>query len=109
MVAEEVAPWYNLDDYAQELRTVGNRVFKRCQHYIEEEIRRRPADRPRARPSPVSVGDRVYIKAIVKPGLSKKVQSLYTGPYRVVEKISEVVVRVQRLVDKRVSKVHVDR
>jgi len=55
------------------------------------------------------VGDRVYIKAIVKPGLSKKVQPLYSGSYRVLEKISEVVVRVQRLADKRVSKVHVDR
>lgn len=52
--------------------------------------------------------DRIYIKTIIKPGLNKKVQPLYTGPNRVVEKISEVMVIVQRLTDK-VSKVHVDR
>lgn len=53
--------------------------------------------------------DRIYIKTIIKPGLNKKVQPLYTGPNRVVEKISEVMVKVQRLTDKKVSKVHVDR
>lgn len=76
MVAEEVTHWYNLDDYAQEQRTVGYKVSKRCQHYIEKEIRSRPTDRPGTRPSPISVRDKVYIKAIVKPGLHKKVQQL---------------------------------
>lgn len=36
-------------------------------------------------------------------------QPLDTGPYRVVEKISKEVVKVQRLADKKVSKVHVHR
>lgn len=107
--AEEVAPWYELDNFAQELRAVGNKVFKRCQFFIEEEIARRPADRPQARPSPIREGDRVYMRAIPKPGVSKKVQPLYTGPYRVIERISEVIMRIQRLSDKKEAKCHVDR
>nr|XP_027238782.1 uncharacterized protein LOC113829807 [Penaeus vannamei] len=106
--AEEMAPWYIIGNYAQEMHVVGKQVFKRCQELIEEEIRR-PADRPGSKPSPIEEGDRVYLKAVPKSGVSKKVQPLYTGPYRVTEKVSDVVVHIQRLVDKKLFTVHVDR
>jgi len=109
LFAGGTAPWYNLDNYSQEVRVIGSKVFKRCQYHIEEEIRRRPRDRPRARHRPLVEGDRVYVQAIPKPGLSKKVQPLFMGPYRVIDRVSDVVYQLRRLSDGKECKIHVDR
>lgn len=90
LFVEGTAPWYNLEDYSQKLRVIGSKIFKRCQYLIEEEIKRRPRDRPRARIRPIVERDRVFVQAVPKPGLSKKVQPLFTGPYRVIDRVNEV-------------------
>lgn len=109
LFSKDTAPWYNVEDYLQETRVIGSKVFKRCKEYIEEEIQRRPRDRPTAIPSQIVEGDRVYLKDIPKVGLSKKVQPLYKGPYRVMEKISHVVYKIKRIADGKVRKEHIDR
>ncbi|XP_037775352.1 uncharacterized protein LOC119572351 [Penaeus monodon] len=88
---------------------MGSRIFKRCKEHIEEDIQRRPRDRPYAKPSQIIEGDRVYLKATPKVGLSKKVQPLYSGPYRVIEKINDVVLKIKRIADGKERKEHVDR
>jgi len=87
---------------------IASKVFKRCQ-YPKEEIKRRPRDRPRARIRPVVERDRVFVQAVPKPGLSKKVQPLFTGPYRVIHRVNEVLYKLRRLSDRKECKIHVDR
>jgi len=109
LFSKDTAPWYNVEDYLQETRVMGSRIFKRCKEHIEEDIQRRPRDRPYAKPSQIIEGDRVYLKATPKVGLSKKVQPLYSGPYRVIEKINDVVLKIKRIADGKERKEHVDR
>jgi len=108
LFVEGTAPWYNLEDYSQKLRVIGSKIFKRCQ-YPKEEIKRRPRDRPRARIHPIVEGNRVFVQAVPKPGLNKKVQPLFTGPYRVIDRVNEVVYKIRRLLDWKECKIQVAR
>ncbi|XP_047489159.1 uncharacterized protein LOC125039363 [Penaeus chinensis] len=65
-VERDTAPWYNVEDYLQETRVMGSKIFKRCKEHNEEDIQRRPRDRPYAKPSQIIGGDRVYLLATPK-------------------------------------------
>lgn len=89
-------------------RQMGSRIFKKCKELIEEEVQRRPRDRLYAISSQIVEGDRVYLKATPNVELSKTPQPLYTEPYRIIEKISDVL-KIKIIADGKVCKEHVDR
>ncbi|KAI3382314.1 hypothetical protein SNEBB_001885 [Seison nebaliae] len=53
--------------------------------------------------------DRVFIQAVPKPGISPKLQRTFCGPYRIVEKISPVVMKAKNLRTGRLTVTHIDR
>ena len=106
----EAQPWYNVDDYKAQLAITTNRVLHRCQTFLEdawlENERRRKAV---AKVKAVRVGDRVYVKAIPKPGCARKLQPLFSGPYRVLERKGDVVVVLRHIRNGKVCTLHTDR
>ncbi|KAI3378353.1 hypothetical protein SNEBB_010066 [Seison nebaliae] len=58
---------------------------------------------------PFQVGDRVFIQSIPKPGISPKLQSTFCGPYRIMDKISPVVMKAKNLRTGRLTVTHIDR
>ena len=63
----------------------------------------------RSRVKEINVGQRVYITAVPKQGVSKKLQPLFEGPYRVIKKISDVVYRIKNIGSGREVSIHTDR
>ena len=87
---------YNLEDLSSMYAMMATRVFERCQDFLdsastENENRRAQCSKIK----PLLIGDRVYIKNIPKGGVARKLQPLYSGPYRVVDRISDVVIKLR--------------
>ena len=97
-VFKETHTWYNVEDYRSELSLKANRVYQRCQQYLE--VAREQAERKqskRAAIKQIKVGDRVYVKQVPQKGSPSKLQPAYGGPFRVTEKISDVVVKLRNI------------
>ena len=63
----------------------------------------------KSRIKPIQMGDKVYTKNIPKTGVAKKLQPKYSGPWRVINKVSDVVVVLKNLKTGREIKIHTDR
>ena len=73
----------------------ANRVYERCQQYLEEaKGMTEKALIKRAKIKPIQIGDKVYICRVPTAGIPSKLQPAYTGPFGVVEKMSDVVIRL---------------
>ena len=109
-VMKEENKWYNIDDFKQEMATKANRVYGRCQIYLdqgkEESERRRSKN---AKIKPIKVGDRVYVRQPPMKGTPSKLQPAYTGPFRVTSKVSDVVVRLRNIKTGAIKTLHTDR
>ena len=109
-VLKEQRKWYNVDDFKHEMATKAHRVYQRCQQYLEvarEQFERKHSKR--ARIKPVQVGDRVYVKQVPAKGSPSKLQPAYGGPFRVTEKISDVVVKLRNIRTGTSKTLHTDR
>ena len=101
---------YDFDSYRYFLATAASKIFNRVKLYLQfanKDIQERQTKK--ARMLPVKVGSRVYLRNVYKPGLSTKLQPLYIGPYRVIEQISRVVVKIRDIRDGQEKTVHTDR
>ena len=58
---------------------------------------------------PIKVGDRVYLKHTPKRTENRKLQPIFDGPYRVIHKNSDVVIKIRDLRTSKVLTVHTDR
>lgn len=54
------------------------------------------------------MGDRVFLRSTPKPGLSRKLQALWQGPFRVVERKSPVVFKIKSLASGRTRTAHLE-
>ena len=109
MMKEEQV-WYNVDDFKQEMATKANRVYARCQQYLEEAKGiNEKAQCKKARIKTIQVGDRVYVRRVPTAGTPAKLQPAYTGPYRVTEKVSDVVVKLRNIRNGKMTTLHTDR
>ena len=109
-IFKECRPWYDIDDYKSQMAAIANRVFNRVQEGLEEmkrEIIKGQTDR--AKLKEVRVGNRVYVKRIMKTGVTQKLQALYMGPYRVINKVSDVIVKLKNIKNHKELTIHTDR
>ena len=109
-IVKEEKSWYNIDDFKQEMATKANRIYARCQLYLEEakgELEKNQSKRSRIKP--LSVGNRVYVKRVPTKGEPTKLQPPYSGPFRVIEKISDVVIKVRNIRSGAIKTLHTDR
>lgn len=102
-------PWYNVEDLRRKTSVIANKVYNRCQLYLEKGAVDRERYQSRSRVKDIEVGSRVYITSQPKAGLSKKLQPLFEGPYRVVAKVSDIVYRLKSIRSGRELLVHTDR
>ena len=52
---------------------------------------------------PLNTGDRVYVRQVPRRGLSSKLQPAYTGPFRVLDKVSDVVVKLRIIISENIT------
>ena len=45
----------------------------------------------------IEIGDRIYVKQVPRKGLSSKLQPAYNGSFRVLDKVSDVVIKVKNI------------
>ncbi|KAK3895482.1 hypothetical protein Pcinc_000824 [Petrolisthes cinctipes] len=109
ILEQESRAWYNVDDYKEEISVFVNKIYDRCALHIEEGRDEMEKYHKKSRIKPLKEGDRVYVKYIPKRGMKKKLQPLYDGPYRVLRKISDVVVKLRKIVSSKEVTVHTDK
>ena len=109
-VMNEDRKFYNIDDYKEEMATKASRVYARCQSFLEEARGQlEKGQSKRAAIKPVKVGDRVYVRQVPAKGKPSKLQPAYSGPFRVIEKVSDVVVKLRNIRTGTVKTLHTDR
>ncbi|KAM0724355.1 Retrovirus-related Pol polyprotein from transposon 17.6 [Formica fusca] len=85
-------PTYNYDDYAQELKErlrATNQLAK--EHIKEEKFKAKKQYDKSTKEIKFKVGDKVLVHdETLRRGRSKKLESLWTGPYVIIEKNSDV-------------------
>lgn len=108
MLERPAHPFYNTDSYREEMAVIAHRVYDRCREHIElgrEEMERH--HRP-SRIKEIAVGDSP-LRYIPKRKENKKLQPVFDDPYRVLEKVSNVVIRLHNIRTDKVTTVHTDR
>jgi len=102
-------PTYNYDDYAQELKErlrATNRLAR--EHIKDEKTKAKIHYDKKAKEIAFKVGDKVLIyDETLRRGRSKKLESLWTGPYTIIEKNSKVNYTVKK--GRKTTRVHVNR
>lgn len=102
-------PWYNVDSYKDEMAVISRKVYERCQVYLEEGRDKMEKYYKPSKTKPVKIGDRVFLRYVPKRTEHKKLQPIFDGPYGVVDKPSDVVVKIKDLRTSKVTTVHTDR
>ena len=109
-IMKEEKAWYNIDDYKQEMATKDSTIYARCQLYLEEAkgmLQRKQNKRTKIKI--IEIGDRVYVRQIPRKGLRSKPQPVYNGPFRVLDKVSDVVMKVRNIRSGDIKTLHTDR
>lgn len=109
-IMKEEKVWYDIDNFKEEMATKAQRVYARCQTYLEEAkgVSHRYQNK-RAKIKPLKIGDRVYVRRVPTAGAPSKLQPAYTGPFRVTDKISDVVVKLKNVRNGNTKTIHTDR
>jgi transposase InsO family protein len=96
---------YNYDDYIYELKYKLQRAHQlaRERQLEEKNVNKKFYDR-KAKELEIKVGDKVLLLNTSKRGEGRKLQSLYVGPYEVVEIVSETNVKLR--IGKKIKVVH---
>ncbi|KAG0724583.1 hypothetical protein GWK47_040316 [Chionoecetes opilio] len=84
------------------------KIYNTCQQFLEEGRLENERRFKRTKILTVELGDRVYLKNIPKVGEPKKLQPFYEGPYRVMDKIGDVVLKVKRIRGGKTKIIHTD-
>ncbi|KAM0729433.1 Retrovirus-related Pol polyprotein from transposon 297 [Formica fusca] len=102
-------PTYTYDDYAQELKEklrASQQVAK--EHLKNEKIKTKENYDKKTKEIKLKVGEKVLLyDETVRRGRSKKLDSLWTGPYTIIEKNSEVNYTIKR--GRKTIRVHINR
>jgi len=102
-------PTYNYDDYAQELKErlrATNRLAR--EHVKDEKIKAKLQYDKKAKEITFKVGDKVLVyDETLRRGRSKKLESLWTGPYKITEKHSKVNYTIKK--GRKTTRIHVNR
>ncbi|KAM0735324.1 Transposon Ty3-I Gag-Pol polyprotein [Formica fusca] len=102
-------PTYTYDNYVQELKErirATNQIAKK--HVREEKIKVKEQYDKRAKQTTFKVGDKVLLHdETVQRGRSKKLDSLWIGPYIITDKISDVNYKIK--VGRKIICTHVNR
>ena len=101
--------WYNVDSYKEEMAVITKQVCERCRTYLEEGREEMERYQKPSKVKQVKVGDRVFLKHTPKRNENKKLQPIFDGPYRVIARKSDVVVRVRNLGNNKEVPVHIDK
>ena len=109
IIEENPMPWYNIDSYKHRMTLMAQKVYERCAMYLEEGRIELERNYKKSKIKPIKIGDRVYIKNVYKKGEPTKLQAAYNGPYRVIKKISDVVVTVKNLNTNKIVTLHTNR
>ena len=106
---KDLKPWYNEadDEFNPMVRTnmIYKSVKENIKRYTDKFSHKTNASK---KITPVKPGDRVYLKNIPMPNISSKLQPVYKGPFRVVERLSPVRIRVSSLSSGKYYTVHLD-
>jgi len=102
-------PTYNYDDYAQELKERLRATTQLAREHIKEEkAKAKQQYDKRAGKVTFKTGDKVLVyDETLRRGRSKKLEALWTRPYTIIEKNSEVNYTIKR--GKKTSRMHVNR
>ncbi|XP_045102251.1 uncharacterized protein LOC123498844 [Portunus trituberculatus] len=106
-VIKEEKVWYNSDDFKQEMVTKAYRVYARCHQCLEEAkgVAEKRQNK-RARIKTLQVRD---VRRIPSAGTPYKLQPAYTGPFRILDKINDVVVKVRYIRTGVIKTLHTER
>ena len=107
---EEAPPAYNIDDYVSNMLRRAKDIYKKVAKHIEEEQKINEDHRAKkAKLKAIKVGTCVYLKIPPKKNLATKLQPKYVGPFRIIEKVSEVIFKMKNLRTGKKTTVHADR
>jgi len=102
-------PTYNYDDYAQELKErlrATNQLAR--EHVKDEKIKAKLQYDKNTKEISFKVGDKVLVfDETLRRGRSKKLESLWTGPYKIIEKHSKVNYTIKK--GRKTTRIHVNR
>ena len=98
----------DVPQYTGLLREIQSEVYKKVSNILDENFKAMEKKVKRTKIRDVKIGDRVYIANTPDPYRPLKLQKRMTGPYRVIGRKSDVIVRVQRLSDKAIVESHLD-
>ena len=98
-------------DFADDLRHRIRKAHDRVRHNLQQATRRQKKDYDRhATTVEVKVGDFVWLhNRTRKRGMTKKLASRWIGPFLILHKLSDVIIRIQRTKNSKPMVVHVDR
>ncbi|KAM0731592.1 Retrovirus-related Pol polyprotein from transposon 412 [Formica fusca] len=100
---------YTYDDYAQELKEklrASQQVAK--EHLKNEKIKTKENYDKKTKEIKLKVGEKILLyDETVRRGRSKKLDSLWSGPYTIIEKNSEVNYTIKR--GRKTIRVHINR
>lgn len=108
-VRQEPILFYNIDDYKTEVSRRAQIAFNLAQIHLHQAARENEMYRlRRSTLRMMKVGDRVFMRNTPKPGLSRKLQALWQGPYRVMEVKSPVIFKIRNVASGKSRMVHLD-
>jgi len=89
---------YNYDDYAQELKERSRATNQLAKEHIKgEKFKAKKQYDKSTKETQFKVGDKVLVyDETLRRGRSKKLESLWTGPYTILEKNSNVNYTIKR-------------
>ena len=91
------------------MATKANKVYARCQLYLEEaKGMLQKNQNKRAKIKVVEIGDRVYVIQVPRKGFPSKLQPVYNGPLRVLDKVIDVVMKVRNIRSGDIKTLHTD-
>ena len=101
----------NTTDYAEDLRHRLRKADERVRADLNHVKRRQKHHYDRkATKGKASAGDFVWLQSRMrKRGMSKKLANRWTGPYLVIKKLSDVIIRIQHSPKSKPTVVHLDR
>ncbi|KAI3385196.1 hypothetical protein SNEBB_006376 [Seison nebaliae] len=110
LVAQNERRYYDIDNYRTEFLQKAQLAYKRVGQALENRHDELVAIRGKtAKRRHFLIGDRVWLKHITTPEVSKKLQRKFDGPYRIVKIFSPIIVEIESIASKKRIKTHIDR